>query len=116
MMISLKKLSLFYLTLNLILKSTYTLLTTKYGSNGSTNQGNATDVNPQRVLNKEGPWPKCLGRDCQVCSRLVRLSAPDVSVIQLIYPGMVVTTDHRLERVRIFVDKNCNVIKVPQRG
>lgn len=68
------------------------------------------------TVNEKSTWPECLGEDCHICASLILVSVPDISVIQFVYPGMVVTTDFRLDRVRIYVDENCSVIQTPIRG
>lgn len=49
------------------------------------------------------------------CKALIAKKAPDVS-IQIIPEGFMVTMDFRLDRVRIFVNDDQEVVSIPSRG
>ena len=63
----------------------------------------------------QGPWPECVGMSAEECKALIAKKAPDVS-IQIIPEGFMVTMDFRLDRVRIFVNDDQEVVSIPSRG
>ncbi len=63
-------------------------------------------------------WPDCIEKTEEECSNIIRMSSPDV-VIEVVPPGFFVTTDYKLDRVRIYVDeenKCCMDGTIPTRG
>merc|ERR1712232_595787 len=64
-----------------------------------------------------GPWPECAGKEGNECANLILEDSPDLAGnIFLIPPNTLVTEDYRLDRVRIMVDNNNIVVKIPVRG
>ena len=66
-----------------------------------------------------GPWPGCLGLEGSQCAALIESYAADVSGnVEIITPEMedLVADDFDMHRVRIYVDKDGNVARIPVRG
>ena len=57
-----------------------------------------------------------LDTDGERASEQIRADFPEAKVVQLVKPGMMVTADYRLDRVRIYVDEEGKVIKPPKVG
>jgi len=66
--------------------------------------------------NVSGPWPVCIGLDCDDCIDIIQCQAADIKTFQKVYPGMVVTMDYVTNRVRLYVDWDCIVTRAPMRG
>jgi len=62
----------------------------------------------------EGPWPEYVGIKGDVAKEI--LSMDTGLLVQVISEGSFVTMDYRLDRVRIYVDKEGTVSGTPQRG
>jgi len=59
--------------------------------------------------------------DAHKCAKLIQgYNASEdglsIATIQIIYPEDIVTTDFRIDRVRIYVNPEGSVIKIPDRG
>jgi hypothetical protein len=66
---------------------------------------------------REGPWPECVGLTGAECKILIEASGSDLrGHVQIIPEDMMVTMDFRTDRVRIFVDADGIVAKIPHRG
>lgn len=72
--------------------------------------------NASKGQNLSGPWPVCLGLDCDDCIDIIKSQAMDIQTFQKVYPGMVVTMDYVINRVRLNVDWDCIVTRSPMRG
>lgn len=64
---------------------------------------------------RSGPWPECVGESLDKCVGLIEASSEDVTV-EAIYPDEMYTEDFRVDRVRVFVDSDQVVLKIPQLG
>ena len=65
----------------------------------------------------EGPWPECVSMTGSECSRLIQTYAEDVrGNVQILNVNTMVTMDFRTDRVRIFVDDDGIVARIPRRG
>ena len=83
---------------------------------------------PHRVRNVNGPWKEMVGISCEIVQEMIEKdvnsdneassSSSSAAVDVLIVPKCcnVVTMDHRLNRVRIYVDENGKVERPPCRG
>jgi hypothetical protein len=60
-------------------------------------------------------WPELLGAPSDAAKQKILSDRPDVRVF-VVPPGSSVTTDFDEKRVRIFVNKSDNVIRVPTIG
>jgi hypothetical protein len=69
-----------------------------------------------RMSQYGGPWPKCLGIDCEECLNYIESYAEDLGLVVIIPPNTTLTDDFRKDRVRIFVDDDCIVTAIPDRG
>lgn len=68
-------------------------------------------------MKHQGPWPDCLGLGGEDCQHIIEKYAPDVKGNIYILPeDGIVTMDYRTDRVRIFVNSEQMVIKIPDRG
>lgn len=67
---------------------------------------------------REGPWPECVGKSGEECKTLIEATgSSDLrGNIQIIPEDFMVTMDFRTDRVRIFVDGDGLVVKIPHRG
>mmetsp|Transcript_21543 Transcript_21543/g.35643 ORF Transcript_21543/g.35643 Transcript_21543/m.35643 type:complete len:115 (-) Transcript_21543:237-581(-) len=66
---------------------------------------------------KEGPWPKCVGMDGTKCCNLIEGHAKDVRGNCVVVPQYsMVTMDFSTTRVRVFVDEDSVVTRIPDRG
>jgi len=63
---------------------------------------------------KKGPWPCCVGLKSNECEAHIKSVAPDVTIF-VTKSDVFGTTDFRYNRVRIYVDSNDFVVKVPRR-
>jgi hypothetical protein len=61
---------------------------------------------------KHGPWPQCVGMDGPACCNLI---AGDYDCI-VVPENSPVTMDYQLTRVRVFVDEQNVVTKIPHLG
>ncbi|GMI30011.1 hypothetical protein TeGR_g3166 [Tetraparma gracilis] len=67
------------------------------------------------AIKDAGPWPDLVGRVGEEAIAELRKQFPSFSYA-LIPPGRMVTMDHRMDRVRVFVDEEGKVKEVPRRG
>lgn len=68
-------------------------------------------------INREGPWPQCVGMDADECKRMIQTYASDVrGNVVILSEDAAVTMDFRTDRVRIFVDEKNVVTHIPGRG
>lgn len=69
-------------------------------------------------MNKEGPWPECIGQTGEACKALIEAMAGDDvrGNVFVLAENSLMTMDFRTDRVRIFVDSNGLVQKAPGRG
>jgi hypothetical protein len=67
------------------------------------------------TMNREGPWPSCVGMSGEACQAMIESMANDVTV-QVVSQDAMVTMDFRTDRVRIFVDDSGVVTRTPSRG
>jgi len=67
---------------------------------------------------KRGPWPGCLGISGSECSDLITSYTELEIQIDIVTPEMVelLADDFDVHRVRIFVDDDAIVTKIPVRG
>lgn len=79
---------------------------------------NAHDMHVRKLqMSSDGPWPECLGVSGDICVALIENAAPDlIGHVKVIQPGSVVTMDYNENRVRVYVDANGIVDKIPNRG
>ena len=74
-------------------------------------------VQPSTKPRSAGPWPECLGMECQECRDIIgNLTVTTKTDIHIVPYGALVTSDVRSNRVRIFCDRNSLVSKIPKRG
>jgi len=67
--------------------------------------------------NSQGPWKECLGMTFDDCKAVIAQAAPDLkNAIFEIPPDSMVTMDYNTHRVRVYVDEQHIVTRVPQRG
>ena len=65
---------------------------------------------------QQGPWPECLGISGEQCKELIASAADDViGNIYIMNENSMMTMDYRTNRVRIFVNDNNIVTKIPSR-
>lgn len=66
---------------------------------------------------RQGPWPKCLEMDGDSCCQYIEGYAKDVrGYCLVINENDMVTEDFVSTRVRVFVDDDNVVTKIPDRG
>jgi hypothetical protein len=67
---------------------------------------------------REGPWPECVGQTGAECKTLIEATGSSdlKGNVQIIPEDYMVTMDFRTDRVRIFVDGDGLVVKIPHRG
>jgi hypothetical protein len=67
---------------------------------------------------REGPWPECVGLTGAACKILIEATGSSdlMGNIQIIPEDYMVTMDFRTDRVRIFVDGDGLVARIPHRG
>ena len=63
-------------------------------------------------------WPECMaGLTGEECKQYIEKTSPDLKGnVFIIEPGMFVTEDFRLDRVRIYIDKEGMCSLIPERG
>ena len=64
---------------------------------------------------RRGPWPGCLGIEGTDCQSLIESYAPDVEVF-IVDPNTEQATGFSAHRVKVFVDGDGIVTKIPLRG
>lgn len=68
-------------------------------------------------MGKEGPWPKCVGMDGTECCNLVEGEAKQTRGNCIVLSeNSPVTMDFMTTRVRVFVDEDNVVTKIPHLG
>ncbi len=88
----------------------------------STAQGQASIVRMPLIggteSKREGPWPECVGKTGEECKTLIEATGSDdfKANVHIIPEDFMVTMDFRTDRVRIFVDGDGLVVKIPHRG
>jgi hypothetical protein len=67
---------------------------------------------------REGPWPECVGKTGAECKTLIEATGSSdlKGNVQIIPEDFMVSMDFRTDRVRIFVDGDGIVDKIPHRG
>ena len=65
---------------------------------------------------KNGPWPKCLEMDGDDCCQYIESVAKEIDECVVVGENESVTEDFRTTRVRVFVDENRVVTKIPDKG
>jgi hypothetical protein len=66
---------------------------------------------------REGPWPACLGISGEECKTIIEANASDLrGNVKIIPQDSMMTMDFRTDRVRIMVDDDGLVTRIPQRG
>lgn len=63
----------------------------------------------------QGPWPKCLGLSGEGCRDYIEENADNLRV-EIIPPQTKLRANFDPERVRVFVDGDGIVDKIPKRG
>ena len=63
----------------------------------------------------ESRWNELVGKDGEAAKEMV-MRVPGVKVAGVVSEGSMMTMDHRMDRVRIFVDGNGKVSRQPHRG
>ena len=73
---------------------------------------------PQRVVNLDGPWPELVGMDGDVArQQLLQDATGSLELVDIVDPDIgFVLTDWDVNRVRLFVDGENKIKKVPSRG
>ena len=72
---------------------------------------------PIHTLNQSGPWSQCLGINGNECSEIIKIQTASNPVdVYFIEEGFIVTSDWVLTRVRIYIDEDNIVTRVPHRG
>lgn len=73
---------------------------------------------PQRVVNSDGPWPELVGMDGDVArQQLLQDATGSLELVDIVDPDIgFVLTDWDVNRVRLFVDGENKIKKVPSRG
>mmetsp|Transcript_616 Transcript_616/g.822 ORF Transcript_616/g.822 Transcript_616/m.822 type:complete len:106 (-) Transcript_616:126-443(-) len=67
--------------------------------------------------NSQGPWKRCVGMTGEECQEYIKRTVPDLEDrVYIIGHDQMATMDYRLDRVRIFVNENGVVERVPKRG
>lgn len=71
-----------------------------------------------KAIKHEGPWPECVGISGTDCKTLIESYADDLTAdhIFIVPNDAMMTMDFRTDRVRILVDDNGLVTKIPNRG
>jgi len=63
-----------------------------------------------------GPWPELVGLAGSEAKRIVKEVGGGIKVVHVLPENSMVTMDFRLDRVRIFVDSEGRVSRVPTIG
>lgn len=61
-------------------------------------------------------WPELLGLPAEMAMPIIRFQNPGIVALPIVNPGEAVTTDWRLDRVRLYVDDEGNLITYPMAG
>jgi len=71
---------------------------------------------PSNELCDKWTWHECLSETGKECKRLIRDECPDLKIIEIVPENSLVTSDYRLDRVRIFVNDAGIVVDIPRVG
>lgn len=72
---------------------------------------------PSKKTNRKyQEWPELVGTSGEYAMAQIRNQHPNIEIVEVIRPGAIVNLDYRLDRVRIHVDDQGNVIKSPSTG
>ena len=66
-------------------------------------------------VNREGPWPECLGMESPLCAELIQQYAKTVSSIEVVEEGSR-CEGFQPSRVCIYVNPEGDVTKIPHKG
>ena len=71
-----------------------------------------------QTINREGPWPACVGMAGATCSAMILSMATDLQAENIIIMDQdsFMTMDFRTDRVRIMVNEQGVVTRIPGRG
>jgi hypothetical protein len=61
-------------------------------------------------------WPELLGQNGEAAKATIEMETGGKVNVQIVPDGSMVTEDYRLDRVRIFVDEEGNVVRSPNIG
>ncbi|WP_411103146.1 serine protease inhibitor [Streptomyces sp. cmx-4-9] len=61
-------------------------------------------------------WPELVGMPAEEASAAIRGDSPDVTEVHVVGQGQMVTMDFRPGRVRLYVDDQGRVSRVPSTG
>jgi len=67
------------------------------------------------LVNAKSSWPEVVGMSAMDAQEYILLEDPTIA-IRILPTGSIVTGDHRIDRVRLFVDDNGIVQLTPRRG
>jgi hypothetical protein len=70
------------------------------------------------TMNREGPWPDCIGMTGSECAQMIKSMAPDLDAnnVMVVSFDSMMTMDFRTDRVRIIVGSDGVCLKAPSRG
>ncbi|MEJ8646476.1 serine protease inhibitor [Streptomyces sp. MS1.HAVA.3] len=61
-------------------------------------------------------WPELVGMQAEVAAAEIRRGSPHITRLQVVSPGQLVTMEFRPDRVRLHVDADGIVSRVPRIG
>jgi hypothetical protein len=61
-------------------------------------------------------WPELVGKTGEEAKAIISKERPDLTKVDVLKENSPVTKDHRVTRVRIFVDDHQKVSKAPHTG
>eukprot|EP00547_Thalassionema_nitzschioides_P001391 CAMPEP_0194201190 /NCGR_PEP_ID=MMETSP0156-20130528/1527_1 /TAXON_ID=33649 /ORGANISM="Thalassionema nitzschioides, Strain L26-B" /LENGTH=133 /DNA_ID=CAMNT_0038926321 /DNA_START=1 /DNA_END=402 /DNA_ORIENTATION=- len=89
-------------------------ITDKMNEDSKTNHPNKIVVNRDHFFSSP-EFPDCVSKNGEQAKELILMVNSQLEV-EVLAEGSIVTEDYRTDRVRIFVDKDGNVTKQPQKG
>mmetsp|Transcript_9680 Transcript_9680/g.14395 ORF Transcript_9680/g.14395 Transcript_9680/m.14395 type:complete len:105 (+) Transcript_9680:177-491(+) len=76
----------------------------------------ALNNHPDRIKNPDGPWDELVGVPGILAKQLIEADSNGALEISILDEGSFVTSDYRLDRVRIYVLSDEVVSRVPKKG
>jgi Potato inhibitor I family len=89
------------------------------GTNNDQTSDNAPGSNPDGVVDfTKTSWPELVGRPGEEARSIIMQENPNMTLVQLVRVGSMVTADWREDRVRIYVedDEERTVVSIPNMG
>ena len=74
------------------------------------------NVDEQGKKKKKTAWPELVGKNGQDSIATIQADNSDVSNVHVVAEGAMVTMDVRMDRVRVFVNAEGNIVKNPSIG